>query len=157
MAMLMSTADSLINAMAVIFAHDLCKPLGFKWSQNELNVSKIFSVVSGVLGVIFALKFTSILDIIVLVFGLYISVVSLPFILAILGFRSSEKSVLIGMVAGGAAFILCQLKLIEANVMTDPCSLGIITNIVFLFASHYLLRQPGGFVGIKNGHNKADV
>jgi len=36
MAMIMSSADSIINSISIIFAHDLCKPLGIDWIQKEL-------------------------------------------------------------------------------------------------------------------------
>jgi len=150
MAMVMSTADSLINTAAVMFAHDLCRPIGFSWSQDELKVSKIFALVAGVVAVFFALKFHSILNLIVMVSGPYVAVVSLPFILAIFGFRSSQKSVLIGMFAGGVAFVVWQIKFSNLSINIDPCIPGILANIVFLFGSHYLLRQPGGWVGIKD-------
>jgi Na+/proline symporter len=48
MAIIMSTADSLINTTSVIFAHDLYKPLQLKWSNNEVLVSKIFAIFSGI-------------------------------------------------------------------------------------------------------------
>ena len=149
MAMIMSTADSFINAGSVIFAHDLCRPLGFKWTENELRVSKIFAIISGILAVFIALKFERILSIIILVFGLYMSVVSLSFMLAIFGFRSSEKSVLIGMIAGAIVFFIWQFKLFGINSDIDSCAPALFANAAFLFGSHYLLSQPGGWVGIK--------
>ena len=150
MAMIMSTADSLINSMSVIFAHDFCKPLGFKWSDNELKVSKIFAVASGLIAIIFAFKFHTILNIIALFYGFYISVVTIPFIFAIFGFRSSEKSVLIGMFAGAITFYAWNSKLLSIDLNIDSCLPSLLANIVFLFGSHYLLQQPGGWVGIKD-------
>ncbi len=41
-AMIMSTADSWLNAGAVIFAHDICSPLGIKL-KNELIISRLFT------------------------------------------------------------------------------------------------------------------
>ena len=151
MAMIMSSADSWINSSAVIFAHDFSKPLGFKWAKNELKVSRIFAIFIGICGMICALKFSRILDIVVMIGGAYITVVTTPFVLAIFGFRSSEKSVLIGMFAGGVTFFVWQLGLAKTlNIPIDGCIVGIITNMVFLFSSHYLLNQQGGWVGIKD-------
>jgi hypothetical protein len=148
MAMIMSTADSLINAMAVIFAHDLCKPLGFKWSDNEVLVSKVFSFVAGIIAILFALKFDSVMEIILLKGGIYMSVVTLPFMFAVFGFRSSEKSVLIGMAAG--AFAVTMWKPEYTTIPLETFVPGTIANTIFLFGSHYLLKQPGGWVGIKD-------
>jgi Na+/proline symporter/signal transduction histidine kinase len=139
MAMIMSTADSLLNAISVIFAHDICKPTGFKWAQNELVVSKAFTVVAGVSGIYFSMKFQTLLQIAVSAWSFYIPVVSIPFICSVFGFRTSEKSVLIGMAAGVSAVILFQHTL---NWNTQVAFvIAVSANLCALFASHYLLKQ----------------
>ncbi len=148
MAMIMSSADSLISSMSVIFAHDLCKPLGFKWANNELLVSRIFAIVSGVCAIYFALKLKSVLELIMLAWGVYGPIVTPAFLLAIFGFRSSEKSVLIGMFGGMTAAIIWKIKFSHLGI--DGFIPGMFLNILFLFTSHYLLKQPGGWVGIKD-------
>jgi len=73
--------------------------------------------------------------------------------LTIFGFRSSSKSILIGMLAGLITSILCNLvffDLLPAPQNIIGLLLAMICNAVFLIASHYLLRQPGGWVGIKD-------
>jgi signal transduction histidine kinase len=91
----------------------------------------------------------------IMVYGPYVSVVALPFILAIFGFRSSEKSVLIGMAAASIMFIAWEMKLMALSITIDSCAPALLTNAVFLFGSHYLLRQPGGWVGIKDKQSLA--
>ena len=98
----------------------------------------------------------------VTVYGLYISVITLPFVLAMLGFRSSEKSVLIGMTIAILTFFIWQLKLFGITSNLESAAAAIIANTVFLFGSHYLLQQPGGWVGIKdkcsfNGEKKVYI
>jgi hypothetical protein len=149
MAVIMSSADSVINSMSVMFAHDLCKPLGFKWSNNELLVSRVFSVVSGVFAIYFALKVDSILNLVKLAWGFYAPVVAIPLIFAIFGFRSSGKSVLIGMIAAIITIFVWKLK-IEQHTDIDSFVPGVAASIIFLFGSHYFLKQPGGWVGIKD-------
>jgi Na+/proline symporter/signal transduction histidine kinase len=148
MSMIMSSADSLISSMSVIFAHDLCKPLGFKWTNNELLVSRIFAVISGACAIYFALKLQSILELMMLAWGLYVPIVTPAFLLAIFGFRSSGKSVLIGMFA--AAATVTTWKIYLSHIDLDSFIPGIVANVIFLFTSHYLLKQPGGWVGIKD-------
>ncbi len=139
MAMIMSTADSLLNAISVIFAHDVCKPTGFKWAQNELLVSKAFTVIAGVSGIYFSLKFQTLLQIAVSAWSFYIPVVSVPFICSVFGFRTSEKSVLIGMAAGVSSVILFQHTL---NWNTQVAFvIAVSANLCALFGSHYLLKQ----------------
>ena len=77
----------------------------------------------------------------------YMPVVSVPFIFAIFGFRSSSKSVLIGMISGFTAAIIWEFFIKIAGI--DGVIPGMFANLVTLLGSHYLLKQPGGWVGIK--------
>ncbi len=140
MAMLMSTADSLINSMSVIFAHDLCIPLNLKSKDNFFSAAKIFAISSGICALLIAFYFDNMFKLIIAVYGFYVSTVSVPFVLAVLGFRSSAASVLIGMFGGVATGTLLKFYYPEIT----PFGYGAVANAVFLFASHYLLAQKGG-------------
>ena len=146
MAMVMSTADSLINSMSVTFAHDICGPLNLKSEDNFFVASKFFALFSGVCALLIAFCFSSIFKLIITVFGFYVATVAVPFILAVLGFRSSATSVLIGMF--GAVGVGALLKFLYPDL--DPYGYSAIANAVFLFASHYLLRQKGGWIEDKD-------
>lgn len=148
MAMIMSSADSAINSMSIIFAHDLCKSLGFKYVKNELLVARLAAIISGIGAMIIALKIGSIFDLMLSFAGLYLPVVSLPFIFAIFGFRSSEKSVL--SAAGGSLITILLWKTFFAKSAIDSFIPGILASIFFLFGVHYVTNQEGGWVGIKD-------
>lgn len=143
-AMAMSTADSRINASAVLFANDFSKVLGLKF--NHLLLSKIFSLSIGILAIGLALSTGDLLSMIMMSASFYMCIVSVPFILTILGFRSSKKSLLIGM---GSGFITAVWFNMFNNV-TNGIVLSMLINFIFLLGSHYLLKQPGGWVGIKD-------
>lgn len=146
MAMVMSTADSFINAASVLFVHDFCKPLGIK-VKNELQSTRFFALCFGISSIFLALSSKSLLDLVVMASMFSMPVVTVPFLMTILGFRSSGKSVLIAMTAGSLTVILWNILMTEDIPATVP---GMIANLVFLLASHYLLRQSGGWVGIKD-------
>jgi len=148
MAMMMSTADSLINSIAVIFSHDFCKPLGFNWAKNELLVARVAAVVSSMIAMLLALKIQSILNLVVSFAGLYLPVVSIPFLFAIFGFRSSGKSVLAAM--GGSIITILLWRLFFEESAIDGIIPSILASITFLFGTHYLTKQSGGWVGIKD-------
>ncbi|AVP87940.1 Putative Na+/proline symporter [Candidatus Phycorickettsia trachydisci] len=148
MAMIMSSADSMINSVSIIFAHDVCKPLGFKWAQNELIVARFTAVIVGITSMFFALRVDSVFELIISFAGLYLPIVSIPFIFTIFGFRSSEKSVLAAM--GGSLITILLLRIFFAESTIDSFIPGILASVIFLFGFHYLTNQKGGWVGIKD-------
>jgi hypothetical protein len=150
MAMLMSTADSYINSSSVLFAHDFCVPLNIDWAKkNELLLSRIAAVVIGVFALIISLSADSLFDIIVIMASFYMPLVTVPLFLAIFGFRTSTKTHLFGILV---AFTLTVLsKFIDFGVagsIVTIITIFIVTVSIIIF--HYLLRQPGGWGGIKD-------
>ncbi len=146
MAMIMSTADSYINSSAILFAYDFCKSTNIKLTdQKELLLVRIASLLIGISALLLSLVAQNLLDLILSAYSFYMPIVSVPFILAIFGFRSTSKAVLIGMGAGFITVICFKLFSELDSVMP-----GMIANIVFLMGSHYILRQQGGWVGIKD-------
>ena len=69
-------------------------------------------------------------------------------LIAIFGFRSSTRTVLIGMLAGCAVTATWYAQF--GNTRFLPSSLpDIAANMLFCTGSHYLLREKGGWVYIK--------
>ncbi|MGI4776212.1 MAG: sodium:solute symporter family transporter, partial [Janthinobacterium lividum] len=147
MAMVMSTVDSNINSTSVLLINDFCKPLGMK-INSTLFASRIASLLIGILAMIMTLHSGSLLQLVIVTVSFYVPIVAVPFIMSIFGFRSSSKSVLIGMAAGFSTVVvwdlILKIDLIDAYVP------AIVSNLVFLLGSHYVLKQPGGWVGIKD-------
>ena len=148
MAMVMSTADSYINATSVIIVHDFCKPLGINVIKDELLLARIMSSLIGIFSIIFSLSNSNILELLVRAYSFYMPVVSVPFIMALLGFGSTEKSVLLGMAAGIITVLIWDYLLKITIVSSVP--IGMLVNLVVLISSHYVLKQSGGWVGIKD-------
>ena len=145
-AMAMSTADSYLNAAAVVGVNDIIKVFRPNFKES-LTTVRLFSAFLGVLGVLLAIRITNILDILLYANSFYMPIVTAPFLLAIFGFRSSSRAVIIGMLGG----ISCVLYWQQFMAYTGLNSIipGLVVNLVFLIGAHYLLRQPGGWVGIK--------
>jgi len=149
MAMVMSTADSYVNSTSILIVHDFCKPLGLKFIKDELFFSRVVSLLIGFFAIFIALYSSgNLMQILIASNTYYIPIVTVPFILAVLGFRSSSKSVLIGMSASFIIIVACQLFV--KNQFLMPIIPGIVANLIFLIGSHYFLKQPGGWVGIKD-------
>ncbi|CAF2233437.1 unnamed protein product [Rotaria magnacalcarata] len=100
-AMIMSTADSYINSSAVLFSYDFVKSIGVELTEKkQLVLVRIAALVIGVLALLLGLLSNNLLELILSAYSFYMPIVSVPLILAIFGFRSSSKAVLIGMLAG---------------------------------------------------------
>ncbi|MEO1219387.1 MAG: HD domain-containing protein [Bacteroidota bacterium] len=144
MAMAMSTADSILNVSTVLFANDIVAPLcGQK--EGLLVVARTFSWIMGSAALVIALYSPNLLPLILLTSSLCMPIFTVPFLLTVLGFRSSGRAVLSGMFAGAATVAVWSLCY-SNSTSTLP---GMFANLVALFGTHYLLRQPGGWVGVK--------
>ena len=139
MAMVMSTADSWVNTASVVFSHDLCKSLGIKF-KNELLVSRIFAVFVGIGSVSMTLSTIniSILQLYLLKANFYKPVVTVPLILAILGFRSSAKVVGAGMFAGGLSALIWKINITPLTGI-DSVVPAMAMNLITYMGAHYLL------------------
>jgi len=148
MAMVMSTADSYINSAAVLFSNDLSNLYRIP-TENKVLVARFFAFSIGVGALILALSKYDFSSLVFLTASFYVPIVTVPLALAIYGFRSSTKSVLIGMVAGLVTVLVWRNTPFLANTGSNSAVPGMLGNFIFLIGSHYLLKQPGGWVGIK--------
>jgi len=145
-AMAMSSADSDLNASAVLAVNDIVSH--FKPSyQGSTIVVRVFSALFGLFALLLALRTTNLLDLLLLSGSFYMPVVTVPLLLAIFGFRSTTRAVLIGMTAGFLTVIGWDYVLGYANINSLIPSM--VANLVFYMGSHYVLREQGGWVGIK--------
>ena len=148
MAMVMSTADSWINSGAVIFAHDFCEPLGIKF-KNELFLSRAFAVVGSLCALLLVLYNENFMKLMLLQANFYVPIVTAPLLLAMFGFRSTGRSVIIGMAFGAISVIMWKIY-IQPTTGVDSVIPCMFLNAVALFFTHYFLGEPGGWVGIKD-------
>ena len=148
MAMVMSTADSWINTGAVIFAHDFCKPLGIKF-KNELFLSRAFTLLVGVGAVALVVSNHNLFKLFSLQGNFYMPIVTVPLILAIFGFRSTPRAVILGMGSGVLCAVIWTMY-VKDSTGVDSIIPAMVANFSVLMLSHYALREPGGWVGIKD-------
>jgi len=145
-AMAMSTADSGLNASAVLAVNDIIKPLKTTWTES-IAIVRIFSIGLGICALLLTLHTTDLLKLLLLSGSFYMPIVTVPLLLAIFGFRSTTKSVLIGMTAGFITVIGWDSLFGDLGV--DRLIPAILANLVCFMGSHYILKQRGGWVGIQ--------
>lgn len=144
MAMIMSTADSWINTASVIFSHDICKTLNIG-NNNELLVSRLFSIFLGIGVVIITLNYDHLLDLLFLSENLYIPVVTPILMLAILNFRSTTRVALLSIAAGIITATYWKYNIQEITGIESVVP-GMLANFLCFFSAHYLLKEPGGWI-----------
>ncbi|PCJ24482.1 MAG: hypothetical protein COA94_07290, partial [Rickettsiales bacterium] len=152
LALAMSTADSRINASSVLFTNDICKLL-IPNLKKEMFVSRSFSFALGIGGIALSLSESDLLAIMLLASSFYYPIITPPFLLSVFGFRSSAKAVLIGIAAGFATTVIWKIlpiSFVSVSQKMVGIFFAMLMNTAFLFASHYLLKQKGGWVGIKD-------
>ena len=142
MAMVMSTADSWINTASIIITNDLCKTLGIRLSK-ELVFTRIAAVIVGVSAILLALQASNLLKLALLSANFYMPIVTVPLLLAVFGFRSTSRVVLIGMFFG--AITVISWKTIFTNTDIDSVMPAMLVNLIIMLLSHYLLREPRGY------------
>ncbi len=149
MAMVMSTADSYINSSAILLGYDLPKSLGIKFTeQSQLRVIRFSSLFIGLASLLVSLFAKNLLDLLLSVYSFYMPIVTLPFTLAIFGFRSTTKALLIGMAAGFVTVVYFELFSAKYNIISGIP--GTLVSFIFFLGSHYILGQKGGWIGIKD-------
>ena len=149
MAMIMSTADSYINSSAVLLGYDFPKSIGIKLTeQNQLLLVRVSSLFIGLASLLVSLFATDLLELLLSVYSFYMPIVTLPFTLAIFGFRSTAKALLISMVAGFVTVVYFELFSEKYNIISGIP--GTLVSFVFFIGSHYILGEKGGWVGIKD-------
>ncbi|HJK85365.1 MAG TPA: sodium:solute symporter family protein, partial [Candidatus Megaira endosymbiont of Stentor roeselii] len=143
-AMAMSSADSFINGSAVLFGYDVKEVLNIK--VNDLVLSRLFSFVLGLFAIYLALSTNDLLAMVMSAASFYLPIVGIPLLLAVFGFRTTEKSVLIAMAAGFTTVVSWEVLDIKLNCII----FAMLVNMIVLFGFHYIFKQAGGWVGIKD-------
>ncbi|WP_223261922.1 sodium:solute symporter family protein [Cardinium endosymbiont of Dermatophagoides farinae] len=144
LAMAMSTADSNLNASAVMSIHDILEQLrgSKKLAQvNQLRLAKWATLVIGLSSMALAFYCSDLLILMYWALNCYVPIVIAPFILAIFGFRGSARTALIGMTVG-VLTILAWNKWVEPSTGMDGSFLAMVANGLAMMAAHYLFKQP---------------
>ena len=146
-AMAMSTADTFLNTASILFANDIYGSIRVG-NQNKLQISRMFSLFLGSISIILALSAKDLLQVVLNAQAFYMPVVTVTLIMTIFGFRSSTKSVLISMSTGFLTVVVWKIIGIKADCIV----FAMLMSLIFLVGSHYLLKQPGGWIKYKNNN-----
>ncbi len=112
-AVIMSTTDSFLNVGAITIVRDIIKPIKKNTldDKQELYLMKITTLLVGIFGIITALWFQSIIELVVLAWGLWVATISVPILLGIFGHTAPKKIYLTALSAGVLLFVSWEIFL----------------------------------------------
>ncbi len=148
--MIMSSVDSCLNCSSVMVANDILYPAGIINEKTENIAYRIATILIGIGALLLALRFDNLFELFMFGYSFYMPIVTVPFTLAVLGFRTSNGSAIAGMLAGFLAVAVWSQ--LDTNI--DSVIPGLIMNLTFMLGYHYLMRQEGGWYFY--GHLTAD-
>lgn len=135
----MSSADSFLNSASVAITHDVVEPLsGKKISPSrELFLVRLINLFTGVVAVIFAVKITSILDILLYSYNFWSPVILPPLAMAIMGFKTTTRHFIAGSLSGVLGVTIWNLVL-KNPAGLDGLIIGLFCNFVVM-TGYYII------------------
>jgi SSS family solute:Na+ symporter len=141
----MSSADSFLNSAATCFINDIVKPLRESPlpERQELLLAKLTNCIVGILAVVFAVKISSILDILIYAYNFWAPVIVVPLAAVLLGVRVTRAAFMAGTLAG-AAGALTWNYLLNAPAGMEGLAIGVFCNLIaFVVANKLSIRAAG--------------
>jgi SSS family solute:Na+ symporter len=104
----MSSADSFLNASSVALVQDVLKPLRHKplTERHALNIARLTNLITGGLALLFAFMIPNVLDILIAAYDYWAPTVLVPLVAVLLGKKVVRASFYAAVIAGTATTIL---------------------------------------------------
>ena len=127
----MSSADSFLNGAATGCINDIVKPLRKNPlpERHELLLAKLTNCFVGILAVVFAIKISSILDILIYAYNFWAPVILVPLAAVFLGVRVTRAGFFGGTIAG-AAGVLIWNGLLKSPMGVSGLVIGVFCNLI---------------------------
>ncbi|MBI2706929.1 MAG: sodium:solute symporter family protein [Proteobacteria bacterium] len=130
MAVLMSSADSFLNAAAVCATHDVLKPLRRSSSETvELRLTRWATFIMGAMAVIFSLRSESAIDALLYAYNFWTPFILVPLVAGILGYNASPRTFWVSSTAGICAMLSWQFFMTSVGNF-DAAIAGIFFNCI---------------------------
>ncbi|MCP4750454.1 MAG: sodium:solute symporter family protein [Proteobacteria bacterium] len=145
MAIMMSTADTALLISGTTFSWDILRAFRPQTEDKTLLIcARVFILVIGVLGVIFALNMKGIFDILLLAFAIFVSGIFVPTMCALFWKKATKSGALVSaIVASVAVVILYGLKL--SNMLPnwiEPIIISIALSLILMVVVSLATYKP---------------
>ena len=130
----MSSADSFLNAASVSFIHDIVTPLRKSRLavKTEMLWVRIINILVGGISVIFAIKIKSILDILIYAYNFWSPIILIPLVSAILGLKVKFSHFIAGAIAGVTGVVIWNM-IMKNPFGVDGLIIGIASNAIVFY------------------------
>lgn len=133
-AVVMSSADSFLNAAGIAASHDVIKPLrSITEKHQELIISRFTTLTVGVMGAVFAASTESVLDILLYAYNFWTPFILVPLVAGIMGYVRPAQVFWVSSIAGIlAVFVMNQFGSMSASTF-DGTLVGVVINALVFF------------------------
>jgi len=138
-AVVMSSADSFLNAASIAFVNDILKPLGAGTidQRRALYLAKATTLTVGLLAMAFAMLIESLLDILIFAYTYWAPVILVPLAAVILGYRKSMRTFIVAAAVGFVTAVLWNTLFLKPFQVE-----GFVVGVLFNLAVFVLLPEP---------------
>jgi SSS family transporter len=145
MAIMMSTADTVLLLAGTTLSGDIIKVLKPKLKDKaQLNINRIAIFIIGIVGAIFALQRSSIFEVMMLAFGIFVSGLFIPVMAALFWKKATNVAALfsglIGVLTQLSLFILKTTGTISINI--QPILISLSVSLLCMLLLGYLTYRP---------------
>lgn len=132
LAVIISTADSLLNSGAILLVHDVFKPLSVKKMTNnqELRLVRLLTFLVGILAMVIAIHYKVIFDMIRFGNIIWAPLVVVPILCLIIGIIPSKKAYVIA--SSTTLGFICLWLYFQGTLIIEPLFPGLIFNGLML-------------------------
>lgn len=135
----MSTADSYLNAAGICLVHDTIKPLSSMSEKQELLVTRLTTLLLGIFATVVALSFSSILNMMLFSFNFWGPIIVIPLYAILLGYKVNANCFFGGAICGALTFTVWYF-VIQPQFGISGLIPGLMGNFMG-FAMTYLWQQ----------------
>ena len=149
-AVVMSSADSFLNATSIALKKDILQPLGFTFDQNpskDLLASRLITLILGVIAITASLLSTSTLDLLLYSYQFWTPFILVPLIAAILGVRANAKTFIFPAIYGILTLLVWNIYN-PLSIGVDGALEGVIAGIIVNSIAFYICLRR--YKAIKN-------
>lgn len=149
LSVVMSTADSYLNAAAISLVHDTIKPL-LKTQlkdRTELRLAKLVTLVLGILACYIAVSFTNTISIMLFCLNFWGPIIVIPLYAVLIGLSPSRRSFYVGALSGVVTFFLWYF-LVEPRIGVESLIPSMMANAIGFYVTYSLdkVRKPHALV-----------